>query len=86
VISDLIAYAFFGLIVGAIARFALPGRRHMGCLATIICGLIGSFVGGFAVRLLSGNWGYKPGWIASIFGAMLVVWLYTRSQSQRDYY
>jgi uncharacterized membrane protein YeaQ/YmgE (transglycosylase-associated protein family) len=86
VIGDIIAYAFFGLVVGALARLFLPGRRHMGCLATIIAGLIGSFVAGFAVRLLSGNSNYKPGWIASVLGAMLVVWLYTRSQSERDYY
>jgi uncharacterized membrane protein YeaQ/YmgE (transglycosylase-associated protein family) len=86
VIGDLIAYAFFGLVVGVLARFFLPGRRHMGCLTTIIAGLIGSFVAGLAVRLLTGNSNYKPGWIASILGAMLVVWLFTRSQSGRDYY
>ena len=85
-IGDIIAYAFFGLVVGALARLFLPGRRHMGCLATVIAGLIGSFVAGLAVRLLSGNSNYKPGWIASVLGAMLVVWLYTRSQSERHYY
>jgi uncharacterized membrane protein YeaQ/YmgE (transglycosylase-associated protein family) len=86
VIGDLIAYTFFGLLVGALARLFLPGRRHMGCIATVIAGLIGSFLAGFAVRLLSGNSNYKPGWIASILGAMFVVWLYTRSQTDRRYY
>ncbi len=85
-IGDLIAYAFFGLVVGALARFFLPGRRHMGCVATVIAGLIGSFGAGIVVRLLTGNSDYKPGWIASVLGAMFVVWLYTRSQSERDYY
>ena len=85
-IGDIIAYAFFGLVVGALARLVLPGRHHMGCLATIIAGLIGSFVAGLAVRLLTGNSNYKPGWIASVLGAMLVVWLYTRSQTERRYY
>ena len=77
-LGDFIAYAFFGLIVGALARFALPGRRSMGCLTTIIAGLI--------VRVITGNDSYAPGWIASILGAMLVVWLYSRSQRGRQYY
>ena len=84
-IGDLIAYAFFGFLVGALARFALPGRRPMGCLATILAGIVGSFVAGIIVRALTGDQNYKPGWIASILGAMLVVWLYTRSQ-RRQYY
>jgi uncharacterized membrane protein YeaQ/YmgE (transglycosylase-associated protein family) len=85
VLGDLIAYAIFGLIVGALARFALPGRRPMGCLATIACGLLGSFVGGLIVRVLTGDRAYKPGWIASVLGAMLVVWLYSRSRDRRYY-
>jgi len=85
VLGDIIAYVFFGFVVGALARFVLPGRRHMGCIATIIAGILGSFVAGVIVRALTGNQSYKPGWIASILGAMLVVWLYTRSQ-RRSYY
>lgn len=84
-IGDIIAYAFFGFIVGALARFVLPGRRPMGCLATILAGIAGSFIAGLIVRALTGNQSYKPGWIASILGAMFVVWLYTRSQ-RRQYY
>lgn len=84
-VGDIIAYIIFGFIVGALARLVLPGRRPMGCLATIIAGIVGSFIAGIIVRALTGNQSYKPGWIASILGAMLVVWLYTRSQ-RRTYY
>ena len=84
-VGDIIAYIIFGFVVGVLARFALPGRRPMGCAATIIAGILGSFVAGIIVRALTGNQSYKPGWIASILGAMLVVWLYTRSQ-RRQYY
>ena len=82
-IGDIIAYAFFGFVVGALARFVLPGRRPMGCLATILAGIAGSFIAGLIVRALTGNQSYKPGWIASVLGAMLVVWLFTRSQRAR---
>jgi uncharacterized membrane protein YeaQ/YmgE (transglycosylase-associated protein family) len=85
VIGDIIAYVIFGFIVGALARFVLPGRRHMGCVATILAGIAGSFVAGLIVRALTGNQGYKPGWIASILGAMFVVWLFTRSQRSTNY-
>ena len=84
-LGDIIAYIIFGFIVGALARFVLPGRRHLGCIATILAGIAGSFIAGIIVRALTGNQSYKPGWIASILGAMLVVWLVTRSQ-RRQYY
>ena len=84
-VGDIIAYIIFGFLVGVIARFALPGRRHLGCIATILAGIVGSFIAGIIVRALTGNQSYKPGWIASILGAMLVVWLFTRSQ-RRQYY
>ena len=84
-IGDIIAYAIFGLVVGALARLVLPGRRHMGCVATILAGIAGSFIAGIIVRAFTGNQSYKPGWIASVLGAMLVVWLVTRSQ-RRQYY
>ena len=58
----------------------------MGCIATILAGIVGSFVAGVIVRGLTGNQGYKPGWIASILGAMFVVWAYTRYMAQRRYY
>jgi len=83
VIGDIIWYAIVGFVVGALARFILPGRRHLGCLATILAGIAGSFIAGLIVRALTGNQSYKPGWIASVLGAMLVVWLFTRSQRAR---
>ena len=79
-IGDIIAYAIFGLIVGALARLVLPGRHHMGCIATILAGIAGSYLAGFVVRLVTANKNYQPRWIASVLGAMFVVWLVTRSQ------
>ena len=84
-IGDIIAYIIFGFIVGALARFVLPGRRHLGCIATILAGIAGSFIAGLIVRALTGNQNYKPGWIASILGAILVVWLFTRTQRRQNY-
>jgi uncharacterized membrane protein YeaQ/YmgE (transglycosylase-associated protein family) len=85
-IGYLIGLAIWGLVIGALARLALPGRQPMGCLGTMAAGIAGSFIAGLIVRILTGNDEYGPGWIASILGAMLVVWLYSRSQRGRQYY
>ena len=45
-IGYLIALAITGLIVGALARLALPGRDPMSLLQTMLVGIAGSFVAG----------------------------------------
>lgn len=42
-----------GVVVGAIARFIMPGSEHLGLLMTGVLGIAGSFVGGFIARLFS---------------------------------
>lgn len=49
----LILLAVQGLVIGALARLALPGRDPMGLLATIGVGVAGSFVGGVLVLLVT---------------------------------
>ena len=72
--------AVFGLIVGALARLALPGPDPMGILATIGLGLAGSFVGGIVAHILLGTAG---GIIFAILGAILLLYLYRRFVQHR---
>jgi len=72
-----------GIVIGAIARFIMPGADHMGLLATGILGIIGSFVGGFIVRMFSkapaDSSKIQPaGIIMSIVGALIVLFIYNR--------
>jgi len=83
-IISVIGWIIFGLIVGAIARFFMPGRQQMGWLMTIGLGVLGSFVGGFLGNLLLGS--IRPGlaaggWITSVLGALLVLFIYSRMAS-----
>ncbi len=73
---------FIGLIVGAIARLLVPGPTPIGLLATAGAGIVGSIGAALVGRLI---WGaaYTPGWIASVLGAMVVVYLVSR---RRRYY
>ncbi|HEY2413261.1 MAG TPA: GlsB/YeaQ/YmgE family stress response membrane protein [Pirellulaceae bacterium] len=78
-LGSIISWAVFGLVIGLIARMLYPGRQPMGFIATMILGIVGSLLGGF----LSYAFGFRPedgafrgaGWIMSIVGAMVVVWI-----------
>ena len=61
-----------GLVIGALARWALPGPDPMSWLATIGFGIGGSFLGGFIGRLVHlPNW---AGLLTSVAGAALLIW------------
>ncbi|MEK7832367.1 MAG: GlsB/YeaQ/YmgE family stress response membrane protein [Acidobacteriota bacterium] len=74
---EIITTAIVGLIVGLIARFVLPGRDPMGILMTMILGIAGSFIGKFiGVNLLHLSRSAGSGWIMSILGAVILLFLY----------
>lgn len=77
----LLQLIIIGLIAGAIARFLVPGRDPMGCLGTILLGMVGSFIGGFLAFLIFDRnldeGAIQPsGLLGSILGAIiaLLVW------------
>lgn len=47
--------ALTGLVLGGIGRLIVPGQQPIGVLATIVCGWIGSLVGGLVGGAI---WGY----------------------------
>jgi uncharacterized membrane protein YeaQ/YmgE (transglycosylase-associated protein family) len=76
----IIFLAIWGLVVGGLARLALPGPDPMGIFATIGLGLLGSFVGGLIAGLL---WARAAGFIFSVIGAILVLYCYRRFVQHR---
>jgi uncharacterized membrane protein YeaQ/YmgE (transglycosylase-associated protein family) len=70
----------WGLVVGALARLALPGPDPIGIPATIALGLAGSFVGGILARLFLGLGG---GILFAVAGATLLLYLYRRFVQHR---
>ena len=67
-----------GLVVGALAKFVIPGKQDGGMLATMLLGVAGAIVVGIAGRAL--GWyptaGEGPGLIASVIGAVALVLIY----------
>jgi uncharacterized membrane protein YeaQ/YmgE (transglycosylase-associated protein family) len=78
-ISYLIALAFVGLIVGAIARLFVPGPDPMGIGMTILIGIGGSYIAGLLVWAFHGRGG--AGFILSVLCSIGLVYLVRRSRS-----
>ncbi len=73
----IIAWIVFGFIIGLIARAIVPGRQHMGFVATTILGIVGSVLGGIVASAIGGggslaDW-HTAGVIGSLIGAIVVL-------------
>src|SRR5690606_31367116 len=73
----IISMIVVGFIVGLLARAIMPGDQKLGIIMTIILGIVGAIVAGY----LGGALGfYQPGegagWIGSIVGAVIVLFIY----------
>ena len=66
-----------GLIVGVIAKFILPGNNPGGFIATVLIGIVGSFLGTFIGRAV-GHYGpdQSAGFLMSLLGAVILLALY----------
>ena len=66
-----------GLLVGIVAKFLMPGRDGGGFILTAILGVVGAVVATFLGQAL-GIYaaGQSAGFIASVIGAVLVLFIY----------
>jgi uncharacterized membrane protein YeaQ/YmgE (transglycosylase-associated protein family) len=73
-----------GLIVGALARWIMPGEQKMGWIMTFVLGIVGSVAAGFVGRAF--GW-YEPGegagWIASVLGAIVVLFVVQKLRASK---
>jgi len=74
-----------GLIVGAIAKWVMPGRQGGGIIVTMILGIIGALVATWIGQAV--GWyqqGQGAGFIAAIIGALIVLWIYGLVTRKRE--
>lgn len=76
-LSYLLAVAFAGLVIGALARLSLPGPDPMSLVATIALGLAGSITGGLIVYAITGG-SYGAGLPVSVGCSSLILYLMRR--------
>jgi uncharacterized membrane protein YeaQ/YmgE (transglycosylase-associated protein family) len=77
-IAFIIVLCLIGLVVGAFARLALPGRDPMSIWQTMGVGIGGSLLAGLVGRLLFDSDG--PGFLMSVIFAAGIVYLIRRSR------
>ncbi len=74
---SVLGWILFGLVVGIVARFLMPGRDPGGFIVTIVLGIVGALIGGWIGRAV--GW-YQPGdpvgFLAAVIGAIILLILY----------
>ena len=66
-----------GLVIGAVAKFLMPGKDPGGIFITMIIGIAGSILATYIGKAI-GHYpdGSTAGFIASVIGAMLLLFIY----------
>jgi uncharacterized membrane protein YeaQ/YmgE (transglycosylase-associated protein family) len=73
----IIVWIIFGLIVGAVAKFIMPGRDPGGIIVTIILGIVGALLGGWLGQALGLYGPGEPvGFFMAVIGAIIVLLIY----------
>lgn len=80
----ILGWILFGLVVGVIAKFIMPGRDPGGIIVTILLGIVGAVLGGYIGQALHL---YQPGepagFVGAILGAILVLFIYRMATRNR---
>jgi uncharacterized membrane protein YeaQ/YmgE (transglycosylase-associated protein family) len=73
----ILGWIVFGLIVGIVAKFLMPGRDPGGFVITAIIGIVGALIGGFLGRVMGLYREDDPvGFIMAVLGAVVLLFLY----------
>lgn len=75
----IISWIILGLVVGALAKWIMPGKDPGGIIITIVIGIVGALIGGFLSSLvgLGTVTGLNLGSIIiALVGALILLWLY----------
>jgi len=72
-----LGWIVFGLIVGLVAKFLMPGDDPGGFIATVAIGMVGAILGG-SIGRLAGLYqeGDPVGFGMAVVGSIILLWLY----------
>jgi uncharacterized membrane protein YeaQ/YmgE (transglycosylase-associated protein family) len=74
---DILLWILFGLVVGIVAKFIMPGPDPGGIFLTIILGIVGAMLGGWLGRVMGlYREGEAAGFIMAVVGAIIVLAVY----------
>ena len=72
----IIGWLLMGLVVGALAKFIMPGDDPGGIIVTIILGIAGAGIGGFIGQAVGIGQSGILSWVLAIVGSLLLLYLY----------
>jgi uncharacterized membrane protein YeaQ/YmgE (transglycosylase-associated protein family) len=73
----IIGWIVFGLVVGLIAKFLMPGRDPGGFVITAVIGIVGAVLGGFVGRMIGLYKDGDPvGFVMAVIGAIILLAAY----------
>jgi len=73
----IIGWIVFGLVVGIIAKFLMPGRDPGGFVITALIGIAGALVGGFVGRFIGlYKEGDPVGFVMAVIGSIILLAVY----------
>jgi len=73
----IIGWIVFGLVVGIVAKFLMPGRDPGGFVITALIGIVGAVVGGFVGRFIGlYKEGDPVGFVMAVIGAIILLAVY----------
>jgi uncharacterized membrane protein YeaQ/YmgE (transglycosylase-associated protein family) len=73
----IIGWIVFGLVVGLVAKFLMPGRDPGGFVITALIGIVGAVLGGFVGRVLGLYKDGDPvGFVMAVIGAIILLAAY----------
>ena len=68
-----------GAVIGVVARFLMPGRDPIGAIGTVLLGVLGAVLGGYALNaLMPDNDSFGIPVIAGIVTAMILLFVYRK--------
>lgn len=79
-----LGWIIFGLVVGALAKFIMPGRDGGGIIVTSLLGIVGGVLGGFLGRALGLYDTNEPaGFLGALLGAIVVLAIFRMATGRR---
>ena len=67
----ILSWVLFGALAGWVASLIMGTNRRQGCIGDIVVGVVGAFIGGLGMHLITSQ-GTDFGWSFSSFGVAVV--------------
>jgi len=83
----ILLWIVFGIIVGAVARWIVPGEGPGGILGDLIVGILGALIGGWLYSFFGhiGVTGFNIGsFICALIGAVVLLWIIRAVSGRRS--